>query len=387
MHKAPYIKLISLLTIALVIYACTEPFELETGNFSELLVINASITQENKTHQIFISRSYASDEEVQQVSGASVTIMSEGHPGIEFVESAPGVYQSESPFAPQPNTAYWLEVIDENGETFLSDATTLTAPSLIDEITPRRITNEQGEDGVQIYVDGTGLNDHSGYFRYGFEETYKIESFFNPQSELVIVSENPPTLEVRDKEEQEKVCYVNSTSNTIILAESGNLSENKVQNIPVQFLERRDRKVAKRYSILVNQYTLNATSYEFYETLKEFSSSDNLFSQSQPGLISGNMRHSSNPKIRTIGLFELVSVAKKRIFFDFRDIFGNDIPFLEQCESDAYSLNNPILFHRIKSGDYEFTGEDPPGFFRIARKECVDCTLLGSNVVPEFWIE
>lgn len=387
MQKNLYITLFSILFSGLIVISCTEPFELETTDFSDILVINASITNETKAHEIYISRSFISGEEPQQVSGAAVSVLVEGEGAITFREVEAGIYRSESVFAAVAGKEYTLSVTDENGERFVSRTVMLTQPSVIDNVSARRVVNEQDNDGVEIYVDGTGLGDHSGYFRYTFEETYRIESFYKPTKELIVVSESSRALDLVDKENEERVCYVYEPSNTIVIAETRNLAENKVRDYPVQFIERRDRKVALRYSILVKQHSLSLTSYEFYETLKEFSSSSNLFSQTQPGLIVGNIKHESNPDIKVIGLFETVSVSEKRIFFNFRDIFGNDRPFLESCESEAYSLNNPELFSRINSGQFQFTGEDPPGFYNIAQISCIDCTLKGSNVIPEFWTE
>lgn len=387
MYRSAYTKTLLYLLALVAFCSCTEPFDLETNEFSDILVINASITSENKHHEIYISRSFATGEEAKLVSGAGVSIQNEAGNSIRFNETEAGTYTSEIPFSPERGISYQLRVIDENNETFVSDAVMLTQPSKIDQVMPKRITNKQGEDGVEIYVDGTGLNDHEGYFRYAFEETYKIESFYKPLKEFVVVSQSPPTLELTDKENEERICYVDETSNTVVIAETRNLAENKVRALPVHFIERRDRKVALRYSILVKQFSLTASSYEFYKTLKEFSSNDNLFTQTQPGLIVGNIKHENNPNIKVIGLFEMVAIDTKRIFFNFRDIFGNDMPYFESCESQAYGLSNPELFNRILSGNFQFTGEDPPEVYNIAPIDCIDCTLEGSNRIPEFWTE
>ncbi|MEC8830961.1 MAG: DUF4249 family protein, partial [Bacteroidota bacterium] len=243
-------------------------------------------------------------------------------------------------------------------------------------------------DGVEIYVDGTSTGDNEGYFRYEYEETYRFESFYKPLQELSVVTESPPLLEVVYKEKEERVCYVTETSNSILITETNNLSENKVVDFPIRFIERRDRRIAHRYSILVKQYAQTNTSYEFYQTLKSFSSSDNLFSQPQPGLIVGNVRHVSDDSVKVVGLFEVVSFTTRRFFFSFQEIFGNDIPYLGDCEFERYSsLSDPELFQRITTGQYKYIGEDPPFVYQVAPARCVDCTLFGTNVVPDFWEE
>jgi len=377
-----------LITVLLAFSACTEPFEVETTDFQDILIINASITTESKQHEIYISRSYEEGDEEVQVSGATVEVLINGGSSIGFEQTSPGIYRSNVEFAAEPGVDYQLRVIDENGEMFTSSQVQLTAPTTIDDIRARRVLNQNGEDGVEIYVDGTSTGESEGYFRYEYEETYKIESFYKPLQEFRIVTESPPLLEIINKEREERICYVTEASNSILIAETNNLSEDKVMDFPVRFIERRDRRIAHRYSILVKQYAQTNVSYEFYQTLKSFSSSDNLFSQPQPGLIVGNVRHMNDDSVKVVGLFEAVSFTTSRFFFSFQEIFGNDIPFLDDCGFDRYSsLSDPELFQRIESGQYKYIGEDPPFVYQVAPAKCVDCTLLGSNEVPDFWEE
>ena len=377
-----------LVTVLLAVNACTEPFEVETTDFEDILIINASITSESKQHEIYITRSYEEGDDEVQVSGATVEVLVNNGSIIQFVEAAPGIYRSTQIFAAQPGIDYQLNVTDENGERFTSTQVQLTAPTTIDDIRARRITNEDGEDGVEIYVDGTSTGDNEGYFRYEYEETYRWESFYKPLQGFSVVSESPPLLEIVYKEKEERVCYVTETSNSILIAETNNLSADKVEDFPVRFIERRDRRIAHRYSILIKQYAQTNTSYEFYQTLKSFSSSDNLFSQPQPGLIVGNVRHESDDSVKVVGLFEVVSFTSSRFFFGFQEIFGNDIPFLDDCGFERYSsLSDPELFQRVQSGQYKYIGEDPPFVYQVAPARCVDCTLFGTNEVPDFWEE
>lgn len=392
--KSPSMPTGNRTTFLLVLYAllafnaCTEPFEVETTDFEDILIINASITTEAKQHEIYISRSYEEGEEEVQVSGAKVEVVVNGGSTIQFEQVSPGIYRSSIVFEAEQGMDYQLMVTDENGETYTSPQVQSTGPTTIDKITARRVLNEDGQDGVEIYVGGTSSNDNEGYFRYEFEETYKFESFYKPIQEFRIVSESPPLLEVVYKEKEERFCYVTETSNSILITETNNLSENRVVDFPVRFIERAERKIAKRYSILVKQYAQNNMSYEFYQTLKSFSSNENLFSQPQPGLIVGNIRHLDDDRVKVVGLFEVVSMTTNRFFFSFQEIFGNDIPFIDDCGKDSYSsLSDPELFQRIESGQYKYIGEDPPFIYQIAPSRCVDCTLFGTNIVPEFWEE
>ena len=375
-----------IMVVLISITSCTEPFEVETTDFEDILIINASITSETKQHEIYITRSYKAEEKEVKVSGAKVEILVNNGESLTFEETSPGIYRSTTVFGAVPGMDYQLNVTDEKGEGFVSPQVQITAPTSIDEISAKRIVNENGMDGVGIYVDGTSIAENEGYFRYEYEETYRWESFFKPLKGFRIVSESPPLLELVNKETEERFCYVTENSNTILIAETNNLAQDKVDDFPVRFIERRDRRIAFRYSILVKQFAQTSTSYEFYQTLKSFSSSDNLFSQPQPGLIVGNIRHESDDNVKVVGLFEVVSFTSSRFFFSFQEIFGNDIPFIDDCPRDSYgSLSDPELFQRFKSGLIKFVAEDPPFTYQVAPARCVDCTRFGTNVVPDFW--
>ncbi len=383
----------SLFACLLILFTgCTEPFEIETPDFEDILIINASITTEPGQQEVYITRSYASGEDEVRVSGATVEILVNGGERISFEQAEPGLYRTADDFIPVSGVDYRLRVVDENGETFTSSPVRLTEPTTINSINARQIVNEAGETGVEITVDGSSNNPDAPYFRYEYEETYRIRSFFNPQDELVIVSEDPPLLEIRTKEREENICYVTEASNRIFISETDNLQENVVSDYPLRFIERRDRRVAERYSILVKQYALSNASYQFYQTLLRFSSSDNLFSQPQPGLIVGNVQHENNPDIKVVGLFEVVSLTQDRIFFDFRDVFDPGPRYLEVCETDTLLLNDPELFELVKSEEVSLVEELPgsigaPISITVADRICVDCNLTGTNVVPEFWEE
>lgn len=389
MFKKIHIVFLIAICMAMVFSTCTEPFEVETTDFEDILIINASITTDARQHEIYISRSYEQGGEEVKASGATVEVLVNGDSPIQFEQVSPGVYRSTIVFAAEPGTDYQLRVIDENGEIYTSPQVQSTTPTTIDEISARRVLNEDGQDGVEIYVDGTASSDNAAYFRYEYVETYRIESFYQLSKELVVASESPPILELRIKEREEKTCYKTEESNSIMIAETNNLAENKVVDFPLLFMERRDRRVAHRYSILVKQYAQTSVSYEFYRTLKNFSSSSNLFSQVQPGLIVGNIDHIGTGNVKVIGLFEVVSVSSRRLFFSFEEIFQNngDIRYLGDCEETAYHISDLELFERIQSGHYRLTGELPFDNVTIALKNCVDCTLEGSNQVPEFWVE
>ena len=122
---------------------------------------------------------------------------------------------------------------------------------------------------------------------------------------------------------------------------------------------------------------------------KNFSTNVNLFTQVQPGLLVGNIKGISDEANPVIGLFELVSVSQKRIFFNYEDIFQDALPFIDSCENPEgpYPIDNTFLFERIESGTHQFVSEQPglPISYFIAPINCIDCTLYGTAIPPDYW--
>ncbi len=123
------------------------------------------------------------------------------------------------------------------------------------------------------------------------------------------------------KLKEEYTCYRSENSQDIILANTNSLSEDNVNNLFLTFIDGEDPKVALRYSILVKQYVISRPAYNYYKILDELSSSDNIFSQSQPGYFNGNITNIDNPGEKVIGFFDVSSVSDKRIFFNHGDFF------------------------------------------------------------------
>jgi len=126
-----------------------------------------------------------------------------------------------------------------------------------------------------------------------------------------------------------------------------------------------------------------------------------LFSQTQPGFVSGNVFSSDNPDEKVLGFFDVSSVSSKRLFFNFLDLFPNESlpPYVEDCQLVAPPVTKPMdqtpLLDAIRTRTYTFWEENtnpPPsinasGPFLMVPVKCGDCTTIGTNIVPDFWIE
>ena len=299
--------------IGLTLVSCLEEIDFVTENesFESALVIEATITNELKQQEIILSRSYKFEADgPSPESGASVII--ESNLGtFEFEEEAPGKYISISSFAAQQNVDYTIRINTNNGRSYVSTPVQLTQESSIDNLYAVRENNDSGTNGMSIYIDSYDPSGNSKYYRYEYEETYKIIAPRWTDKEIILTDPLTCEVDLRDRIQEERVCYNTVNSLTINLFNTSQLAEDRVFRHLIRFVDSENYILTYRYSIKVKQYIQSLEAYTFYKTLKEFSEEGSLFSQTQPGFISGNIVSESNPTEKVIGYFDVSTVSER----------------------------------------------------------------------------
>ena len=282
-----------------------------------------------------------------------------------------------------------------------------------------RVTNDKGEEGIHIYLDGTDTTGDSKYYRYEYEETYKIIApnwtsvefkltNYEPCNPNPLLTSITYDLEVMPREEEEQVCYKTLNSQHIIQNSSANLSTSSIEGFPVRFIGGDDFILSHRYSILVKQFVQSVNAFSYYQNLDNFSSSSSVFSEIQPGFLQGNITVESDTDKKVLGYFEVASVSEKRLFFDYRDFYPDAplplyvnkcVPFSAPLEHISYCFSGPSgsicpqsLIARIDLNLISYVDQYDSmivcaGPYLVVPRECGDCTVLGSNIVPDFWEE
>lgn len=382
-----------LLLITIFVSSCTEPYALQSTNGNSALVVEATITNELKHQEIKLTRTYSLDETGPTFEeGAIIKVISDSGLVYNFDEDG-DKYVSIDPFQAVAGEAYRLSIQTANGKNYLSDLQTLTTVNQIESVTATA-TTENGVSGVQIAVNNFDPTNTSKYYRYTYEETYKVIVPKWSPNKLII--NRLDTLQLIPRVGETRVCFSDNKSTNIIITSTNDLVEDRVSNFPIRFIPQSDYIIANRYSILVKQYIQNFDSYNFYKILKSFSSTDNLLSQIQPGFIYGNIECVEQPNEKVIGIFDVASVSTKRIFFNYEDIFPGQLypDYFETCptvqfDAGAYgplhvndgweALKSSIISGRLIY--FSHTGN----IFQMVKPVCGDCTTFSSNVIPAFW--
>ena len=392
-------------TVSLLFFiSCTEEIGFETESFESALVIEATITNEFKYQEVILSRTFLFEEDgPKPETNAEVSILSDNG-DILFQEIEVGKYISESEFKAQANSTYILKIITQDGRTYSSTPTQLTQSTQIDKLYAIREDDDLGNNRMAIYVDSYNAANNSKFYRYTYEESYKIIAPKWVPEDIIVIDPFYPecSVELVPKDEEKRICYKIEKSNSIIQTNTTALTEDRVHRFLVREISSDNYIVSWRYSIMVTQYVQSQQSYTYYKTLDNFTQEGSIFSQIQTGFFNGNIVSESNPEEKILGFFDVSSVTSKRLFFNYEDFYlGEERPkYPRPCYEYAPvqnqghptdqcgSLINGILGNQIV---YFKPNSDPKpeleGPFIMVPRACGDCTVIGNNIVPDFWEE
>ncbi|MCU4189739.1 DUF4249 domain-containing protein [Flavobacterium sp. HXWNR29] len=394
MKKNISIKSILQLLMIFSIVSCTEPYALQSNTYESALVVEAVLTNEAKQHEVKLTKTYRLEENENEVETGAVVKIYGDDGSVQDFEEIDGIYKSTNIFQAIAGVKYKLTIETSNGNNYVSNLETLTTVTPLEEITASAVTNN-GVRGVEIAANSYDPLNTSKYYRYTYEETYKVIVPRWSPNKLTFTSDNEIIISLRD-DPQTRTCYTTNKSNNIILASTIEMTEDRVTNFPVKFIPQNNYSIANRYSILVKQYVESFNSYNFYRILKSFSNSENVLSQIQPGFIYGNIQCTNNPNEKVIGIFNVASVSSKRIFFNYEEIFPGELfpDYLDTCDIKEFdsSCFGPSCaangFYSLKSnymsGKLVYYASEGV-IFKMVKPVCGDCTTFSSNVIPAFW--
>ncbi|MTH15038.1 DUF4249 domain-containing protein [Flavobacterium sp. LC2016-01] len=384
------------------ISGCTEQYVFQSNTFESILVVQANITNELKKQEVKVSRSYrlgGKEEEFEK--GANVYVTDSENNNYDFeLEDFSGLYVSKNPFQAVPGRSYQLNIATKDGKSYSSALQTLTTVSEIN-VEPK-VETVDGIKGVQIVVTSNDPTATSKFYRFEYEETYKIVSPYWSPNKLIVdpsmINDPEPNFLIVPRTKETRVCFTTKKSDDLILISNVGQSEDRI-NFPIRFIDMASPLLNERYSIIVRQYVQSSESYTYYKTLKTLSTSSSLFSQVQPGFNYGNLKNNDDPEEKVIGYFEVSSVSSKRIFFNFRDIFPVEPypPFFMQCIPqelancwDAKGCAGATILALVKSPVPEkvyYGSRLNMQIVVFVESPCGDCTSISSNIKPLFWID
>ncbi|MCM4154029.1 DUF4249 domain-containing protein [Arenibacter sp. N53] len=386
------IKNILIYFILLLLIGCTEPFPIQDIDFEDILIVESTITNEMKQQRVKLSRTISLESFGQNIEKNAIVQIEDSN-GTTFTfsqDTETGDYVSDEEFQAVPNISYTLKIKTGDGRGYISKPVQIPAAVPIERVYAELIS-ENGKEGISVFVDTDNTNGSGQYFRYEYEETYKVK-LPNPKTfdwEVVNYNNFSGSYELELTQiEQDFVCYSSVGSKGIVQTSSGNLGENKVLRFPVRFIDKGDPVLRERYSIIVKQYIQSLEAYTFYSILENLGNAGSLLSPGQPGYVTGNVGSETNAEEKVLGFFEASSVSSQRIYFDY-NYFGLELPpYFVECEAEIIGGPTEILKRKLEFEGFQiffYEEIELKAFYHIARSECSECTSFSTNIKPDFW--
>jgi hypothetical protein len=371
--------------------SCTEPFQMQTNTFEDALVIEATITNELKKQEIKLSRTYRFEDDGPVFeSGAEVFVTDDTGVRYDFAEQD-GVYASITEFQAVSGRNYQLFITTDNGKRYESTTQSLTTVNEMNDVTAN-VETQHGVRGVSIKAHSNNPTNSSIYYRYEYEETYKVVAPY--WNSFKMIKTGPEEITLVPRTTEARTCYGSAKSTDILLANTSGMLQDRL-DFQARFISDQNYIISHRYSILVRQYIERLEAYTYYKNLKKLSSGGNILSPNQPGFLNGNLKSLSDPKEKVIGFFEVASVSSKRIFFNYADLFPGEAlpPYRTKCTVDTlkycFDYTNLecegwalVSYASIGAPVYYNHSAD---LYYLVPSPCGDCSTFASNVIPPFW--
>jgi len=307
---------------------------------------------------------------------AKVVIESNLNEVLPLIENGAGNYSAS--YFLDPNAKYRLHITTSDNREYVSDFVAI-------KNSPSEELGWKFDNGnVQIYVNANDPNNNTHFYRWSYTETWEFHSQYysnikyNREDSTVI----PRTVPVF-------VCYRTRNSPTIILGSSAKLKEDVIHEGPVVLIPNHDRRISVLYSVLVTQYALDSAGYNYWNAMKSNTENVGSLFDPQPNQTRGNIHSVSDSSELVIGYIGAGTTQQRRIFISHSSMPPDwDLP--PNCtEYDVPNTKDSIGFYFGSGAFIPYLKDSTPagavlGYFS-ASATCVDCTLTGSPVKPDFW--
>jgi hypothetical protein len=227
--------------------------------------------------------------------------------------------------------------------------------------------NFKGINGCQIYLDTYDPENKCRFYRWDFSETWMLRLLFDVPNQT---------------------CWISDKSHSINIKSTAAFDESRISRLPVNYVTNTTDRLKTKYSIIVNQYSMNEDEYIYWEKIQNIAVDVGGLYDIIPASVPSNIRCIENPAEEVLGYFSVSAVSSKRIFIE--DKFNGLIDPYAKCISDTLiggAGNLPglgisvwILF------DYPASPFISPEIVILTEtKGCADCTVRGTTEKPVFW--
>lgn len=372
-------------SVFLLLTACIESFDPESIGYKNVLVIEGYISDQPEAHSIRLSKTRPlNDTGYNPETGARVSIVSDEGATLSLAEVSPGEYESEAR-AGVVGQSYILDIVTADGKHYQSVPMKLKETPPIDSVyfeRDRRLTDDGTLlDGIKILLDAHDSTGNTEHFRYEWAETYEISV---PYPAPYDYDPTSPILPIKPRELYGD-CYRTVEGTSILIQSTAQLADARVSNLEINYVSTVDYKLRSVYSILVKQFALDETGYQYWSELQKNSESLGTLFDPLPYELRGNVSNVDDPDEAVLGYFDASSSAEVRLFVGEEQLRDLEYPAIgcTQLLDTVYYADIPL---NLAAGKLiSILGPYPAPYVLMAPLECADCRVFGSIEKPDFW--
>lgn len=367
-------KLIILIPILLA-GGCITKFIPVTDEDKNILVVEGLITDhpEDNVVRLSLSMPLGSRLTIKPLKGCTVTITDDKGSLYYFTEtSTAGTYKSGMQGI--TGRKYTLhvktrDILTRNNSYESLPVEMLPVPPIdslfYEKVTIAEKTAERPKlEGCQIYLNAYDPAGECKYYRWDYNETWEFRLPFGyPKN---------------------NTCWISNNSTVINLKNTTFMSEDRINRYPLRYISNETDRLKVSYSILVNQYSLNADEFDYWEKIQNVIQDVGGLYDIIPASIPGNLFCVEDPAEKVLGYFSVSAKTSKRIFI--RDYFSGIINLYGDCVRDTiYGTGQiPNLNITVWILEQDLYAK-PPYTVITENRGCADCTTRGTTTKPDFW--
>jgi hypothetical protein len=373
------IRQILFVTFILLITGCVSQFIPKTTEDKDMLVVEGLITDQKGPYTLKLSRPFhlGISNVARPLIGCDVTVSDDLGQTFSFTETAPGTYISDSAnFQGAIGRFYTLHVNTtavNNNLNYESIPVELKPVPAIDSIYFEKRTFAVGagggpsEEGCQIFLNTHDPDNKCKFYRWEYSETWEFRLPYPTPNSL---------------------CWLSSNSDVINIKNTSIIEQDRVDRYPLALVSNTTDRLREKYSILVNQYSLNEDEYLYWEKLQNISELVGGLYDIIPSEIPSNVFCIDDPNQKVLGYFSVSARSSKRIYI--KDHFAGVLtPYTnDACIADTIfgQVNGPIAWLNVNVWVLIVHTVPPPSYRVTTRtKGCYDCTVRGTNIKPVYW--
>ncbi|MGV3527360.1 MAG: DUF4249 domain-containing protein [Flavisolibacter sp.] len=363
--------------VLLLLAGCKDRYDLVLKpSDTSLLVVEGALDAGNGPTTIRLSKTLKVNESLAFSPELNARVTVEGQDGSSYTLSPSGLGRYfNSHLGLTTGQEYRLRIKTADNKEYLSDFVRALPTPAIDSVNWHKT-----EDGLMVYVNTHDPAQSSRYYKWDFDETWEIRSYYASDFEYVGGTEivYHPMYRFR--------CWKYGISQTINIGSSAKLAEDKINEAPVLLIPFGSEKLSVRYSMLLKQQALTKQAYEYFQLMKKNTETLGTIFDPQPSELKGNIHCVTNPAEGVIGYLTAAEFTQKRIFITAQDLNWS---YQQACYYERVK-NNPDSIRAWVPSYLPFGGEEiAPGvvtYYYMAPAACVDCTKRGGDLnMPSYW--